>query len=272
MNVNLKLYNKIKNLVKIILGIPISKLDPKTIEKKELLKKERFKAGISNYFGFDMHYVDAPTFVHGGHEIIEKCIYEFKPKIEDPLIIDCGANIGLATLYFKKAFPKAKIIAFEPDPVICSTLKKNLEINSFEDVKVEQKAVWIHSDGVKFRTEGAFSGRIPKDMDKDKINFVESISLKEIINEPVQFLKLDIEGAENEVIFDIESKLKFVENLFIEYHSYYNEEQKLPEILQLLKRKGFRIHIQEAFVREKPFIDKETCLGMDLQLNIYCNR
>ena len=48
-------------------------------------------------------------------------------RIERPLILDLGANIGLGTLYFAKNWPKAHIIAVEPDDRNFRVLKANVE-------------------------------------------------------------------------------------------------------------------------------------------------
>lgn len=49
------------------------------------------------------------------NEKFEKEEYKFELKTETPFIIDCGAHIGITSLYFKKFFPKSEILAFEPD-------------------------------------------------------------------------------------------------------------------------------------------------------------
>ena len=82
-------------------------------------------------------------------------------------------------------------------------------------------------------------------------------------------LKMAIEGDENEVLFDCTDELNLCDNIFVEYHSIASKGQKLHDILELFSNMGFRYHIQEAFVRKRPFVDKDLMLGMDLQLNLY---
>jgi hypothetical protein len=87
---------------------------------------------------------------------------------------------------------------------------------------------------------------------------VETIRLKDFIaDKHIDLLKMDIEGAEYLVVKDCEPILKQIENIFIEYHSMENEEQKLDELLLILKRNGFRYHLSQSFSRSKPFIDKD---------------
>jgi len=40
----------------------------------------------------------------------------FESETEEPVVLDVGSNIGLATLFFKRLFPRANVVAFEPDP------------------------------------------------------------------------------------------------------------------------------------------------------------
>ena len=47
-----------------------------------------------------------------------------------PLIIDCGANIGLSSYYFALHFPKARIIAVEPDLNNITQAKSNCQLSS----------------------------------------------------------------------------------------------------------------------------------------------
>lgn len=242
----------------------------KHFQEIERLKNiPRYKGGSSNLFGLDMLFGDANTYLGGGEEIFKKKVYQFNAVNDTPFIIDCGANIGLSVLYFKQLYPNSELIAFEPDPKIFSILKENIENNHCKNVKLHQKAIWIDNNGVEFNLEGGFSGRIPKSEEEKIIVKVESQSLKELINKSVDFLKIDIEGAENQVVFDIEDKLHFVKNIFIEFHSHVSEEQNLGEILTLLKKHNFRYTLHEAYVNKKPYVDRNTMLGMDLQMNVY---
>lgn len=258
-----RVLNKVKRIIN-----KVRNTSNDTIEIPNL--SQRYVSGVSDIAGFPIHYVDAPTFFYGYEEIFKDQIYAFKAKSEYPLIIDCGANIGLATIFFKNKYPQARIIAFEPDPNIFKVLNKNISELQLSNVEVFQEAIWINNHGVEFNLEGGFSGRIPYDKEvENNIIKVPTKRLKDLLKEEIDFLKIDIEGAENDVIFDIKDSLGNVNNIFIEYHSYSEKEQRLHEILQILNQNDFRYHIQEAFVREQPFIERNTMLGMDLQLNIY---
>jgi hypothetical protein len=83
---------------------------------------------------------------------------------------------------------------------------------------------------------------------------------------------LDIEGAEVEVLLDAAGHLGTVENLFVEYHSYTGEEQRVDEILRVLRQSGFRVHIRPELVADQPFVQRLENNGMDHRLNIFAYR
>lgn len=244
-------------------------------EKRELLrlsKLSRYSPTKTTFYNKEIKIVDNITFLSGAKEIFEKDIYKLKiGKKDNPVIVDCGANIGLSVMYFKKTYPNAIIKAYEPDPEIFEVLKYNVKAFDPSGIELNQKAIWKDNSGIEFLQEGGFSGRIPKEGDSKKTVNVPTERLRDVLMDMklIDLLKIDIEGAEYEVLLDIRNNLSNVKNIFIEYHSHVKEPQTLHEILQILHENKFRYHIQEAFVRNQPFTDRNTMLGMDLQLNIF---
>ena len=59
--------------------------------------------------------------------------YKLKNSGEDVVIIDIGANIGMATAYFKNRYPSVKLIAIETSPINYQQLVRNIEVNKFEN-------------------------------------------------------------------------------------------------------------------------------------------
>ena len=82
-----------------------------------------------------------------------------------------------------------------------------------------------------------------------KINnkkIVKCVRLKDLLNEEIDFLKIDIEGAEFAVLKDCSDNLKNIKNLFVEYHGKYDEMFKLNEILEILLQNNFKYYIKEG--------------------------
>lgn len=271
-NNNNNLRNIAKKFIKKLLNLK-QFYSKEQIELNRIKVLPRYVKSRTTFLNNEIEFVDSVTYLYGINEIFKTNIYKFNCKTIHPLIIDCGANIGLSVIYFKQLFPNAKIKAYEPDPNIFETLAFNVKSFGFNHVEVFQKAIWKQNETLQFKQEGGFSGRIPMANDSQNLIQVDAVSLVDIIaNQQVDFLKIDIEGAEYEVLKSCKDNLQNVKHIFIEYHSHQDEKQTLHEILKIIKNQGFRYHIQEAFIRKKPFVDQNTMLGMDLQLNIFGTR
>ena len=156
----------------------------------------RNTVGEITVYNKKIRYSDKYTFLSMYKELFIKEIYAFKSKTATPLIIDCGANIGLSVMYFKKLYPKARIIAFEPDKEIFAMLQENIGAFAFSDVTLKLEAVWVNNDTLHFQSQGGLSGRLTGQTSGEHIIDVKGFRLKELLNQPVDFLKIDIEGAE----------------------------------------------------------------------------
>jgi FkbM family methyltransferase len=193
---------------------------------------------------------------------------EFKTDSKIPLIYDCGANVGTTSLYFKILYPDSIVKAFEADPEIFKYLKNNIDQNNL-DVVIYNKAVWIDDDGIDFSHDGADAGSIYSNHGS-KIK-VESIRLRDLLvkEDKIDMLKIDIEGAEVDVISDCEDQLDKVDNMYIEFHSFGNRPQELDVILAILQRNSFRYHFHTFQMRTSPFIDKGETLDIDILMIIF---
>lgn len=235
-----------------------------------LKQTPRYTPTTATLHGRPVSVPDACTYLVGMKEIFQKGIYEFCASTTNPLILDCGANIGLSVIYFKLLYPNARVIAFEPDPAIFQALVKNVASFDLRNVELHQAAVWTENGSVAFMQEGGFSGRVQAG--SLQTVSVPSLRLRDQLANPVDFLKVDIEGAEFDVILDCADRLSNVNRLFIEYHSEANKPQRLDELLAVIRQAGFRYQIQEAHVARKPFLTRRVMMGMDLQLNLFCFR
>jgi FkbM family methyltransferase len=264
-----KIASKIKNAIHIATKPNPGPPCPIYTEKNRLSELPRYVPSSSNIAGFKMEFPDGLSFIEAWKEIWDREIYSFTAETPSPLILDCGANVGLASLYFKKIYPNSRIIAFEPDPKIFGYLKKNVESSGFKGIDLIEKAVWFENSKVAFFSEGSDGGRI---QDGSNSISVESIDLREHLKTKVDFLKIDIEGAEFEVLSNIEDYLYNVERMFVEYHSFKNTPQVLDLLLSILKHNGFRYHMHSVLPMPRPFSEKIYYGGMDLITNIFAYR
>jgi len=246
---------------------------PAQHETRRLRALGRFQPTETTLEGRTIQILDAPTYLSGRREILEREIYKFTAATERPRIIDCGANIGLSVIYFKRRYPGSRILAFEADPRIAGVLAHNLRVFGFNDVEVRPAAVWVDEGELEFCVEGGLSGRLPKgDGDAAERTRVPACRLRDVLaREPVDLLKIDIEGAEMDVLRDCREFIRkdWISHLYVEYHSHVAEPQSLHDLLALLAAGGYRYHILPAFSRKHPFVDRSCLVGMDLQVNVY---
>lgn len=248
------------------------------VEKKELKKlffnKEHLNQAArenidSTYFiGKHIKITDSFWYLHSLNELFIDETYKFVTPKTSPLIIDCGSNIGLSIIYFKRLYPEAKVIGFEPDKDIFEKLQYNVGKFNLLNIELHQKAIWINNEPLLFQQNGSLGGHITSNESSNTIK-IETTRLRDLLHQKVDFLKIDIEGPEFEVLKDCESQLNNVENIFIEYHSFHHNEQMIGELLIILKNAGFKLYIKEAWENmKKPFVEKKGPY-FDLQLNVF---
>lgn len=234
-----------------------------------------FTKGNTDIFGVPIGYADSTGFVVCYNEIFQKHNYLFKTENPAPYIIDCGANIGLSIIYLKSNFPASRIVAFEPDPNLFAILSENIRQFNYQGVTLHQKALWSSETELEFILEGGLAGKIRVNEDGNNVTKVRTALLSAYIDTKVDLLKIDVEGAEVEVVSSIRNELERVERIFIEYHSNSSEKQQLHELLNTLTAAGFRYQIKEASVAVLPFLDgpiRAKRPGFDLQLDIFAYR
>jgi FkbM family methyltransferase len=240
-------------------------------EISRLRSLPRYERAVTALTGRELEVVDAASFLFMHGEIYEQQIYCFKASTPRPYIIDGGANVGLSVLYFKQLYPESRIIAFEPDEDVFSVLERNVERSGYRDIELLRRALWSSETTLSFMREGADGGRIAQPADEN-CRSIQTARLRDYLDGPVDFLKLDIEGAETEVLMDCADRLGNVENLFVEYHSFVSRPQTLNTLIDILADAGFRLHIHPPITSPQPFLRREVHLDMDMQLNIFAFR
>lgn len=137
-------------------------------------------------------------------------------------IIDGGANIGIASLYFLNRYPSASIVAVEPSPANFEILRKNLSPYG-KRVTLIQGAIWKGSGRLVLESGVEEWRTSVRAADDGQSGSVEAFTLPELMaygNGTVDLLKLDIEGSESEVFGpEAQEWLPAVRNIAIELHS-----------------------------------------------------
>jgi len=226
---------------RILRRLRLTALRMKSWEQKPLtiLKCLDYRVRITDGPNFYMQYKD---------EFINR-IYHFDALRPNPLIIDGGSNMGMSILYFKRIYPEARIIGFEPDPFIFRLLEENVRLNSISGVQLVNAGMATEDGEGFFAPNGQAGGQFAASGDMR----VRMERLSKYLVETVDFLKLNIEGAELDVLTEAaeSGRLRNVRELVLEYHGWANQEQKLGWILNLLDEQGYRYLVHD--------FDVETC-------------
>jgi len=170
-------------------------------------------------------------FAHGDYD------FDIKPVPE--VIIDAGANIGLASIFFANKYTASKIIAIELSTTNFHLLLKNTA--NYNNIKAINAGLWHKKETLKFQEEGfsPWGYKVNNKLEGDSIS-IDSITLLEIIDKYniniIDLLKVDIEGAEVEVFSEnYEIWLSKVRYLAIEYHDRWRADSSSTVNLALGK-------------------------------------
>jgi len=208
----------------------------------------RFTPGAIRMMDYEISFADLLSFCPQWQDIFVKRVLDFRCTTDAPRILDCGANIGLATLFFTREYPKARITAFEADPAIFGMLDANLSQNGAGGVERVHAALWTSTGSLTFQSEGSDSGMIqslPGAVDGRSVT-VPSLRLRDVLErERVDLVKLDIEGAEDAVLADCEPVLDRVHALVMDLHEFDPVIRQAPRVLERLTRAGFAYSVDE---------------------------
>ncbi|ABL79111.1 FkbM family methyltransferase [Thermofilum pendens] len=188
------------------------------------------------------------VFVRGGTEDLyyllpgrEGPVDEFIRSALSPgdVFVDVGANVGYYTLL--GVLRGARVVAMEPVPQTVAVLKANLRLNGFSGVIVVDKCAWSTRGRVTlFVPSGRYYGLSSAYHDrgvKGSLVGVEAVRLDDVLRgfDRIRLVKLDVEGAEYDVLKGMESVLERVDFIVVEV------SRRAKDIICLLKSHGFKV-------------------------------
>lgn len=149
--------------------------------------------------------------------------YNLSLDFEPGVIVDAGANIGLASIYFANKFPKARIVAIELSKSNFALLERNT-IN-FPQIQITNSGLWHKKEVLHFNEENI----APWGYRVDNTNYsitsceVDSLTVDELLDQfeikTIDLFKIDIEGAEHELFSEnFATWLPKVKVIVIEFH------------------------------------------------------
>lgn len=213
--------------------------------KLRMFGKRNPTGDIEKLNSFTVRINDGPNFYICYRDIFINRIYHFEVTKETPVILDCGSNIGMSIMYFKKIYPSARITGFEADRSILPFLKENMKMNLVcDDVNIVEAALGVNNGEMTFYSDKKYGstliGESHKASEGDRdIYSVRTVSLTDYLYEQVDFMKMNIEGAEWPVLDSAADKLRNINEMIIEYHHLPGLQRNLHNILRLLHDQGF---------------------------------
>jgi FkbM family methyltransferase len=256
----LQIYNLTKTLVNLHLLEIDKRLKRKVREtwlKVFFLKRYDSKNRSATIVGFKMRFLDYGILCYLYNEIFLGNEYFFTAENDNPYIIDCGSNIGMSIFYFKMLYPHSRILAFEPGEETFVCLEENVKNNNLLNSVQVHKAALLNREGtVEFFYDPSKLSSLVMSTKQERLpkhrRSVEATLLSKHIDEEVDFLKIDIEGVELEVIEELSNsgKLSYVKQMIIEYHHHIiRESDDFSRMLSILEDSGFGYQIESHLRR-----------------------
>lgn len=192
----------------------------------QLLIKSKYHADkplTQRGFGFTLYAPDPQLLLQLVLEIFVEGIYYFESEKTAPQIIDGGANIGISVLYFKYLYPQAHIVAIEPNPAALVYLEQNIKENKLSQITLIPAALSAESGESDLYYSPRISLLNASLMYESEVETAKVCTHKlsdYLRGNQIDLVKLDIEGAEEEVVREIsdQGEVHNAKQYIIEYH------------------------------------------------------
>lgn len=175
------------------------------------------------------------------HEVMVGEAYRIPPLAREPkVILDLGSHVGTSVLYFRRRFPRTRIVAVEPDPINFRRLERN--VGDLTGVELLQVAVSDWDGPVTFYSSGStdsWSSSLRQTRGWQRSMTVQGRRLDTLLSEigveRADVMKIDIEGGEFLALPGF-AGLRHVEAIVGEVHP--SPHHSLPQFAAILE--GFR--------------------------------
>lgn len=196
------------------------------------------------------------------HEIILNKEYYTEFSKKGPVILDCGANVGMATFYLKRLFPESKITCVEANPYTYELLQKNITENGLQNVEAINAAL-SDSDGTIDIFVGNNKSSLRVSIFEERSGGdtvpVKAMKLSELfLKHQPDIVKIDIEGAEIQVVQELKASntLNLPAQYMVEYHHNIDgQDSNLSSFLAAFEEAGYNYSIRTDFGERGKFQD-----------------
>ena len=226
---------------------------------------------------------------YGTYEELEAKIMEEKIEMGN-IVVDVGANIGLHTLNMARIVGNTgQVFAFEPDPSNFEILKKNVKINNYKNIILEQKAVGDkHGKATLYQSDNPINHRIfPQTERATNQVQVELTNLDNYFDsdmiDKINFIKIDVEGMEFGVLKGMKNILKNnkkIKTLFEFVPKDTIEAGFIPiELLDYLTSNGFKLYCMDEKTKKLLYVSNneeilKLCATLNnyISINLFCEK
>jgi FkbM family methyltransferase len=170
-----------------------------------------------------------------------------KPLPAAPRIIDAGGHLGMASLYFLQRYPSCHLTTLEPNPTLAALLRQTLSGYGPQVVLLEAalstsngtSQFHITSDNL-FNVTGGIDNREAPDRAVTRL-VVPQVDARDVLREPVDLMKLDVEGHEYELLPLPLFEPSHVRNLVVEFHDVERRSLQFRALARtLMEERGYR--------------------------------
>ena len=167
--------------------------------------------------------------------------YQHFYKVQDKdVVIDAGANCGHLSIFFSKLVgQEGKVFAFEPDKFNIDRILKNVKLNEdlFENIEIKDLLLWNKNEFIDFYEAGTVGSSAVWIPDNEHCVKKEAVRIDDWVKanyiEKLDFIKMDIEGAELEALEGCVETIKTLKpNFAIASYHVVNNEQTFIKVEQ----------------------------------------
>ena len=223
---------------------------------KSVRKSKYLNYGRTDKLNKIKSFVDFGSFLYAIREVYLGDQHEKYYRLkEGDIVVDIGANIGLFTVKAVKAVgASGVVVAIEPEPKNLDMMKRNIQANRLKNIIIVPKGVWSGKGTLKLNLssyigEHSFVSKVDSDTFAEaKVDSLDDI-LRELNIKHVDFIKMDIEGAEVEALRGMDEILRSRVNLAIEAGHIVNGKRTYKFIARELgKINGFKVYTKSDTV------------------------
>jgi FkbM family methyltransferase len=170
-----------------------------------------------------------------------------KPLPAAPRIVDAGGHLGMASLYFLFRYPNCRLTTLEPNPALAALLRRTLAPFG-ERATLFEAALSTRDGTVEFHitadnpinVTGGIDNREAPERDVRRFS-VPCVDARALLREPIDLMKLDVEGHEFELLQLEQFEPRRVRNLVVEFHDLDQRRREWNALCRcLIEERGYR--------------------------------